>query len=167
MVLNSFLYDRLAYKMQWRRPPWQQNNCQKSGKRGRNQEKSGKREKLVMFFHFAPPDRYGWLRYCLNKKSAIPIFSSMQIFFNRVRIAYNSCNDLPGDVGMGKFFNASNLGCLTHTFMYKFTIVLLWILRCNRPIFGISILVFYCIFNVFYSVFKCVCIIRSSFIWCV
>ena len=39
-------------------------------KEGKNQEKSGKRgrigkkrQKSGRFFHFAPPDRQGWLRY--------------------------------------------------------------------------------------------------------
>ena len=71
-------------------PPWQQKNCQKSGKRGKNLGKSGKiwknqemigkwwgkyrenREKnwemigkiSGRFFHFAPPDKEGWLRHC-------------------------------------------------------------------------------------------------------
>ena len=51
-------------------PPWQQKKNPKIGKRqGENQEKqekegkSGKRGKSLRFFHFAPPDRYNWLRY--------------------------------------------------------------------------------------------------------
>ena len=39
-------------------------------KEGKNQEKEGKKRKIReerqnsgMFFHFAPPDRKGWLRY--------------------------------------------------------------------------------------------------------
>ena len=53
--------------------PWQRKFCQKSGKRGKNQEKMKNREKRGQigekrqesgsFFHFAPPDRWGWLRY--------------------------------------------------------------------------------------------------------
>ena len=52
-------------------PPWQQKNCQKSGKRGekirKKEEKLGKiekkrenqeeRQKSGRFFHFAPPDK--------------------------------------------------------------------------------------------------------------
>ena len=41
--------------------------CQKLGKRGENREKeeeSGRKgKKSGRFFHFAPPDRQGWLRY--------------------------------------------------------------------------------------------------------
>ena len=52
-------------------------NCQKSGKRGKKRERLGKegkigkrrktwekKQKLGKFFHFAPPDREGWLRHC-------------------------------------------------------------------------------------------------------
>ena len=35
-------------------------NLEKSGKRGRVGKK---RQKSGRFFHFAPPDRQGWLRY--------------------------------------------------------------------------------------------------------
>ena len=39
-------------------------NREKRGKIGKNQEKIGKKEeKSGRFFHFAPPDRKGWLRY--------------------------------------------------------------------------------------------------------
>ena len=55
--------------------PWQRKICQKSGKRGKKSGKRGgksgrgkigkKRQQSGRFFHFAPPDRYGWLHYCL------------------------------------------------------------------------------------------------------
>ena len=36
-------------------------NREKRGKIGKKRQKSGS------FFHFAPPDRQGWLRYCETK----------------------------------------------------------------------------------------------------
>ena len=51
-------------------------NREKEGKNQENREKRGKtgknRQKSRRFFHSAPPDRQGWLRYCFSKGAVPP-----------------------------------------------------------------------------------------------
>ena len=44
----------------------QEKEGRKRNNRGKAEKLGKKRQKLASFFHFAPPDRLGWLRYCLS-----------------------------------------------------------------------------------------------------
>ena len=51
-------------------PPLTAKKCQKSRKRGKIRKK---RQKSGRFFHFAPLDRKGWLRYCSRLQYYSPL----------------------------------------------------------------------------------------------
>ena len=47
--------------------PWQRKNLPKRGKKREKIRKNREEKaKIRRFFHFAHPDRYGWLHYCLS-----------------------------------------------------------------------------------------------------